>query len=70
MTPERWEYLKKETAEAAEKQFLTLVERQPGYFCLQDSSGNKTWPPDGLWGGECGLHRIRAQLGFTGPRYS
>jgi len=66
MTTELWDQLKKETAEAAERQFLTLVESQPGYFYLQNSSGAKVWPPDGLWGGECGLHRMRPHLGLSG----
>jgi len=69
MTPERWDELKKETAEVAARNFLTLEEPQPGYFQLISSSGHKVFPPDNMWGGECGLHRIRAHLGFTGTRF-
>ena len=62
MTPELWETKKRETAEAAEKIFLTMEETQPGYFILRSSTREVVYPPANVMGGEVSLKYIRGYL--------
>ena len=66
MTPQLWDEQRRETAEAADKHFLTLEETQPGYFVLRNSAREIVYPPGNFMGGEVQLKYIRSWLHLNG----